>query len=53
MNTSVNQVLIIGGGLGGLALGQILQANEIPFQIFERDQELHSRRQGWAVALNE
>ncbi|KAK6384963.1 hypothetical protein LTS17_002526 [Exophiala oligosperma] len=53
MNTSDNQVLIIGGGLGGLALGQILQANGVPFQVFERDQELHSRRQGWAVALND
>jgi 2-polyprenyl-6-methoxyphenol hydroxylase-like FAD-dependent oxidoreductase len=52
MQSSDNQVLIIGAGLGGLALGQILQANNIPFQIFERDLDLDARNQGWAIALN-
>lgn len=48
-----NQILIVGAGIGGLALGQILKANNIPFEIFERDEALQSRSQGWAIALNE
>ena len=38
---------------GGLALAQILQANKVPFQIFERDDGPSTRKQGWAVALIE
>lgn len=48
-----DKVIIIGGGLGGLALAQILHANKIPFEIFERDAEPFARGQGWAVALVE
>jgi cation diffusion facilitator CzcD-associated flavoprotein CzcO len=48
-----NKVLIIGAGLGGLVLAQILKKNGVPFEIFERDEGLASRKQGWAVALLE
>lgn len=47
------KILIIGAGLGGLVLAQILLANNVPFEIFERDESTSSRNQGWAVALVE
>lgn len=52
MSATDGQVLIIGAGLGGLALAQILQVKNIPFRIFERDEEFDTRAQGWAVALS-
>jgi 2-polyprenyl-6-methoxyphenol hydroxylase-like FAD-dependent oxidoreductase len=48
-----NKILIIGAGLGGLALAQALQAHGVPFEIFERDAAPTARKQGWAVALIE
>ncbi|OTA91349.1 hypothetical protein M434DRAFT_388951 [Hypoxylon sp. CO27-5] len=45
-------ILIIGGGLGGLLLGQILRKNKISFEIFERDQSDNMRTQGWAIGLH-
>ena len=48
-----NKILIIGAGPGGLVLAQILRGVNIPFEIFERDPTLTSRKQGWAVALVE
>lgn len=47
------KVIIIGAGLGGLALAQALQAHGVPFEIFERDAAPSSRKQGWAIALVE
>lgn len=44
-------VLIIGAGLGGLSLAQILRKQGISFEIFERDTDANSRSQGWAIAL--
>lgn len=44
------RVLIIGAGIAGLALAQILRKHDIPFEIFERDNE--SRSQGWALGLD-
>lgn len=45
-------VLIVGGGLGGLALAQCLRKQGISFEIFERDADEHARFQGWAIALH-
>jgi cation diffusion facilitator CzcD-associated flavoprotein CzcO len=45
-------VLIIGGGLGGLALGQVLSKNKIPFRIFDRDASATARSQGWCLTLH-
>lgn len=45
-------VLIIGGGLGGLALGQMLRKYNIPCRIFERDASSTARTQGWCLTLH-
>ena len=44
-------VLIVGAGIGGLALAQGLRKQKISFQIFERDPSHEARGQGWAVLL--
>ncbi|KAK5047652.1 hypothetical protein LTR84_006317 [Exophiala bonariae] len=46
------KVLIIGGGLGGLALAQALRKHGIAYEIFERDLAWDSRNQGWALSLH-
>ncbi|KAK7969544.1 hypothetical protein PG988_008617 [Apiospora saccharicola] len=45
-------VLIVGGGIGGLALGQILRKHGVSFEIFERTESRYARPEGWAVALH-
>ncbi|KAI8303595.1 putative FAD-dependent monooxygenase [Colletotrichum sp. SAR11_59] len=45
-------VLIVGAGLSGLTLAQILRKNNISFSIFERDSRADARAQGWAIALH-
>ncbi|KAI1469974.1 putative monooxygenase [Daldinia caldariorum] len=46
------KVLIVGAGLGGLTLAQILQKNGIAFEIFERDEHDVSRQQGWSLTIH-
>ncbi|MCJ1437322.1 hypothetical protein MMC27_006709 [Xylographa pallens] len=46
------RVLIIGAGVGGLALAQALRKQQIPFLVFERDAGVAARGQGWAIALH-
>ncbi|MCJ1310402.1 hypothetical protein MMC25_004066 [Agyrium rufum] len=45
------RVLIVGAGLGGLALAQALRRKGISFKIFERDPDAGRRPQGWAILL--
>ncbi|KAI1648214.1 putative monooxygenase [Daldinia loculata] len=45
-------ILIVGGGLGGLLLGQTLRKNKVSFEIFERDRSDNIRVQGWAIGLH-
>lgn len=47
------QVAIIGGGLGGLALGVALMHRNIPFQIFERDSDFSQRSQGYGLTMQQ
>lgn len=49
---SSEPILIIGAGLGGLALAQSLQQKKIPYRIFERDLQNGMRQQGWAISLH-
>ena len=45
-------VLIIGAGLGGMALAQALRKKGISFDLLEREQDRSARFQGWAIALH-
>lgn len=45
-------VLIVGAGLSGLTLAQILRKNNISYEVFERDADADARAQGWAIALH-
>ncbi|KAF7728999.1 hypothetical protein EC973_005030 [Apophysomyces ossiformis] len=45
-------VLIIGGGISGLALAQALKKQGIPYRIFERDAGPDHRSQGWSITLH-
>ncbi|CAJ2509624.1 Uu.00g146500.m01.CDS01 [Anthostomella pinea] len=47
-----SRVLIVGAGLGGLTLAQCLRKQGIPFEVFERDIDVSSRSQGWAIAMH-
>ncbi|KAH8895366.1 putative monooxygenase [Thozetella sp. PMI_491] len=49
---SYPHVLIVGAGLSGLTLAQILRKNGISFEVFERDESADARTQGWAIALH-
>lgn len=46
-------IIIVGAGIAGLALGQALRKHDIAFRIYERDQDSHSRSQGYRVRISD
>ena len=45
------RVLVVGGGVGGLALAQGLFKAGVDVRVFERDEQSHSRLQGYRLSL--
>lgn len=48
----MDPIIIIGSGLGGLALARGLHKSSIPFKIYERDQLHNVRTQGYRIRLH-
>ncbi|KAK6383857.1 hypothetical protein LTS17_003149 [Exophiala oligosperma] len=46
------KIIIIGAGVVGLTLAHGLKKEGIPFQIFERDESVSARGQGWAITIH-
>lgn len=47
----MDPVIIIGGGLAGLTLANVLKENGVPYKVFERDASPTHRMQGWSINL--
>lgn len=48
----IQSVLIIGGGIGGLALAQLLKGSNLKVTVYERDSDAKFRQQGFYIGLN-
>jgi 2-polyprenyl-6-methoxyphenol hydroxylase-like FAD-dependent oxidoreductase len=51
MTSTTDEVLIIGAGVGGLCLAQGLHRRGIRFRVFERDESLAAKSQGYRFRL--
>jgi 2-polyprenyl-6-methoxyphenol hydroxylase-like FAD-dependent oxidoreductase len=52
MADSSSQVIIIGGGIGGLCLAQGLKKAGVPVSVYERDRTPNSRLQGYRIHVS-
>ena len=51
-NVLYTNVCIVGGGIGGCALGRFLNGKE-DFLLFEKDRDFHSRKQGYGLTMQQ
>lgn len=47
-----DKVIIIGGGLAGLSLGNVLKHQGVPYKVYERDASPEARTQGWSISVH-
>ena len=47
------KTIVIGGGVGGLALGQALRTAGVDVEIYERDQDAHGWAAGYRLNINQ
>ena len=45
------RIAIVGGGIGGLTLANLLKLRGLEATVYERDQSLEARIQGYAIGL--
>lgn len=50
---SLCDVVIVGGGIGGCALALALQQRNIPCRVYERDQSMDERTQGYGLTMQQ
>lgn len=48
----MDPIIIIGAGMSGLVLANVLKHNNIPYMVYERDSCQDSRSQGWSISLH-
>ncbi|KAL1931856.1 hypothetical protein VTP01DRAFT_8912 [Rhizomucor pusillus] len=47
-----DKVIIIGGGLAGLSLANVLKHQGVPYKVYERDASPEARTQGWSISVH-
>ncbi|KAK4222669.1 FAD-dependent urate hydroxylase [Podospora fimiseda] len=45
------KVIILGAGISGLTLAQLLRKQDIPFEVYEKDESINYRGVGYAIGL--
>jgi 2-polyprenyl-6-methoxyphenol hydroxylase-like FAD-dependent oxidoreductase len=53
MSTAPLRVLVIGGGIGGLALAQALTSSDVHVEVYERNAEAADWLQGYRIHVNQ
>ena len=53
LTSDERKILVVGGGLAGLAVGKLLSENRIPFALVEKTDKLGGHSQNWACMATE